>query len=95
MVNMDIMGPKIAELVRSLKKARIKADIKATYEINDDFDRYSSDLTRCVFFGEKDPFLEKIYEVTKKAQKKALSFCKPGIKIKTLDDHLGYIREDD
>ncbi len=48
-------------------------------------DNYASDMTRVIFFGKNDPQLEKIYNIVKKAQAKALELCKPGVKIRDLD----------
>jgi Xaa-Pro aminopeptidase len=42
-------------------------------------------LSRVVFVGEADPILEKCYEIVKKAQKKALDLCKPGVHIGEVD----------
>jgi Xaa-Pro aminopeptidase len=48
-------------------------------------DNYCSDMTRPFFFGEKDPKLALIYDTVLKAQKKALSLCKPNTLTSALD----------
>ncbi|NGX55930.1 MAG: Aminopeptidase YpdF [Candidatus Anoxychlamydiales bacterium] len=49
------------------------------------YENYCSDFTRVIFFGNPDPKLEEIYNITKKAQLKAISICKPGVSIRALD----------
>ncbi len=48
-------------------------------------DGYCSDITRTVAFGEVNEEQEKIYETVLKAQKAAISECKPGVEIGALD----------
>ena len=47
---------------------------------------YASDMTRVLFFGEKNPQLAKFLELTKAAQKAALDLIRPGVKIGALDE---------
>jgi len=49
------------------------------------YNKYQSDMTRCMFFGDPDPKLQEFYEIVKKAQKKAIEMCRPGIVIQDLD----------
>ena len=46
---------------------------------------YCSDLTRILFFGRPDPEIEKIYSLVCKAHSKALSLCRPGVRIGDID----------
>lgn len=48
-------------------------------------DHYHSDLTRVLFYKKTDPFLSRLYTITKRAQKSALSLCRPGVKVKEID----------
>ncbi|MBN2479024.1 MAG: aminopeptidase P family protein [Parachlamydiales bacterium] len=64
---------------------KLKLDDIVLMDIGCTFNNYSSDMTRVIFFGKADPTLEKIYSITKKAQMKALSLCRPNTKIKDLD----------
>ncbi len=48
-------------------------------------DGYNSDMTRVVFFKKEDPYLSRLYEIAKEAQKSALKHCRPGVKLKELD----------
>lgn len=47
--------------------------------------RYFSDMTRTLFFGEPPPKMLEIYSIVKTAQEKALSLCRPGTLIRDLD----------
>jgi Xaa-Pro aminopeptidase len=46
---------------------------------------YHSDMTRVVFFKQKNPYLSSLYSLVKQAHKKALELCKPGTPLKALD----------
>lgn len=48
-------------------------------------DHYHSDMTRVVFYKKKNPYLSRLYEIVKKAQKSAMKLCKPGVKFGELD----------
>ncbi len=48
-------------------------------------DHYRSDMTRVIFYGEIDPKLQEIYDVVRRAQDKAISLCKPGVRLGELD----------
>lgn len=48
-------------------------------------EHYHSDMTRVLFFGEPSSDLERIYSIVHEAQKAALSMCRPGTRIKDLD----------
>jgi Xaa-Pro aminopeptidase len=61
-----------------------KGDI-VLMDIGVTLDKYNSDLTRVVFFGEPDPVLEAIYSVVKKAQEAALLRCVSGVTAGELD----------
>ncbi|MCC5832235.1 MAG: aminopeptidase P family protein [Chlamydiales bacterium] len=47
--------------------------------------RYHSDMTRVLFYGEPDFELQKIYRIVHQAQLKALKLCKPGRPLAELD----------
>jgi Xaa-Pro aminopeptidase len=48
-------------------------------------DNYYSDMTRVLFYKKANPFLKRLLEITKRAQKSALALCRPGVKLKQLD----------
>jgi Xaa-Pro aminopeptidase len=48
-------------------------------------DHYASDMTRTLFFGTKDPKLEKIYNIVTQAKETVLKLCRPGISVGELD----------
>jgi len=47
-------------------------------------DSYHSDMTRVVFFKKEDPYLGRLYDITKRAQRAALDLCRPGTTFKEL-----------
>jgi Xaa-Pro aminopeptidase len=49
-------------------------------------DRYHSDMTRVVFFGEGDSLLQSWYKIIQKAHDKALALCRPGVRVGKLDE---------
>jgi Xaa-Pro aminopeptidase len=49
------------------------------------FHRYCSDMTRVVFFGTPDPMLQHWLDLAIEAEKAALTLCKPGVSIRSLD----------
>ena len=79
---------------------QLKANDIILIDIGISFANYQSDLSRVVFFGKPDPVLEKLYSIVKKAQNRALSMCKPGVHVGTIDqtvrDYLnqeGYLKD--
>ncbi|MBS0620743.1 MAG: aminopeptidase P family protein [Verrucomicrobia bacterium] len=46
---------------------------------------YRSDMTRVLFFGQADPEIQRLYEITERAQKSALACALPGVALKELD----------
>lgn len=48
-------------------------------------DHYHSDMTRVLFFGEKNPTLAKWFDIVVEAHDAALKLCKPGLHFKELD----------
>lgn len=54
-------------------------------DIGVNFHHYHSDMTRVVFFGEPDQRLKKIHGIVQRAQQAALTLCRPGITLGTLD----------
>lgn len=61
-----------------------KGDI-VLFDIGVNYQHYASDMTRTLFFGEKDPKLAEIYQIVLQAQEKALSLCKKGSRLGDLD----------
>ncbi len=47
---------------------------------------YHSDMTRVLFFGKKDPFLNRIQEIVREAKLAAFKLAKPGTRIGALDE---------
>ncbi len=66
-------------------EAKLKKNDVALIDIGVVVEGYHSDMTRVLFFGNGDPFLDKMYGIVKEAQKAALKLCKPGIAVKELD----------
>lgn len=54
-------------------------------DIGVNVDHYHSDMTRCVFFGPPQPFIQEQYLAVKEAQESALAMCRPGVLIKDVD----------
>jgi Xaa-Pro aminopeptidase len=48
-------------------------------------DNYHSDMTRVLFFKKENPYLRRLYEIVRRAQKSSLKLCGPGAKIKEID----------
>jgi Xaa-Pro aminopeptidase len=66
-------------------KERLKKNQIVLIDVGAVVDSYCGDLTRVVFFGEKDPQLEKMLELTKQAHAQAMHGAKPGVKFGDLD----------
>ncbi|MEI6242314.1 MAG: Xaa-Pro peptidase family protein [Chlamydiota bacterium] len=66
-------------------KNRLKKDSIVLIDIGCVVENYCSDMTRCIFFGKKDPLLEKIYKIVRNAQKKAMEAVRPGITNREID----------
>jgi Xaa-Pro aminopeptidase len=49
------------------------------------YENYASDFTRVIFFGKPNPKIDEMYNITKKAQEKAISLIRPGVSVKELD----------
>ncbi len=67
-------------------KACLKEREIALIDIGVVLDSYCSDMTRVVFHGQEEPRLKQLYEITRRAQKSALSLCRPGSLFKELDE---------
>lgn len=63
----------------------LKAGDIVLIDIGVTLDHYRSDMTRVVFYKQADKELERLYLINKEAQKAALSLCKRGNKLGTLD----------
>lgn len=66
-------------------KAPLKNGQIALLDIGVNYKNYHSDMTRIAFFGNPDPTLLAIHAIVQKAQKAALSVCRPGTTIEALD----------
>ena len=49
------------------------------------YKNYCSDMTRICFVGTPHPELQRLYYITRKAQKEALAHCRPKTPVKELD----------
>lgn len=63
----------------------LKANDIVLIDIGVVVDSYASDFTRVVFYGEPDPLLNNFYSIIKRAHSKALSLCRPGVKVGLID----------
>lgn len=54
-------------------------------DIGVSLDGYASDMTRVTFFGSPNPLIQQWLEITKEAQRRALSLCRPGVRCKEID----------
>lgn len=67
-------------------QTQLKKGMPVLIDIGVNYQHYHSDMTRVVYFGEPDPKIRTIYAIVEKAQKAALSLCKPGTAIGKLDE---------
>lgn len=65
--------------------AALKVGDAVLIDIGVVFENYYSDMTRVLFFQKEDPYLAKMYQIVKRAQKSALALCRPGTSIKEID----------
>ena len=79
-------GPHSAMPHHRSGKRKLRANDVVLIDIGVVVDGYHSDMTRMVFFGEPKPKMRKIYELVHGAQKAALKLCRPGVKLKVLDE---------
>ncbi|MES2122808.1 MAG: M24 family metallopeptidase, partial [Chlamydiota bacterium] len=49
-------------------------------------EKYHSDMTRVHFFQGADPEMQRLYAIARKAQRKALEHCRPGVRVGMLDE---------
>ncbi len=49
-------------------------------------EKYHSDMTRVHFFQGADPEMERLYDIARRAQRKALGHCRPGVRVGMLDE---------
>lgn len=64
---------------------RLRSGDVVLIDIGVTLEHYHSDMTRVFFFGMPDPEIEKIYNVVKEAQARAIKACRPGIEVGELD----------
>ena len=63
----------------------LKRDDIVLIDIGVVVDGYASDMTRVIFFGNKDPYLASLLKIVQEAELAALSLCKPGVSCAILD----------
>ncbi len=78
-------GPNSAMPHYRAQDARLKSGDIVLIDIGIVVDRYHSDMTRVVFYKREDPVLRRLYDIVRRAQKSALSLCRPGTTLKELD----------
>lgn len=66
-------------------KTRLKKNQEVLIDVGAVVDHYAGDLTRVVFFGEADPEIERMYKLTRRAQRLALEAAAPGVPVGELD----------
>jgi Xaa-Pro aminopeptidase len=66
-------------------KARLRKDQIVLFDLGAVVDHYRADMTRVLFFGKREPKLERLYELVKRAHDMAASTVKPGVKVGALD----------
>lgn len=64
---------------------RLKEGDIVLIDIGVSVDNYHSDMTRVLFYKKENPYLQRLYEIVKRAQNSALKLCRPGVKVKQLD----------
>lgn len=64
---------------------KLKYGDLALFDLGVYYKGYASDETRTIKFGKVDDEAEKIYEIVKKANMKAISECKPGVSFAYID----------
>ncbi|MBN2040416.1 MAG: aminopeptidase P family protein [Spirochaetes bacterium] len=77
-------GSSMPHYITSMSKKIRHGDI-LLIDMGCTFNGYNSDLTRTVFAGSIEPEFEKIYNIVRTAQEKAISSVKPGITTGKLD----------
>lgn len=66
-------------------KSMLKKDQIVLIDVGAVVDQYAGDLTRVVFFGQKDPELARMLELTQNAQKEAINAIRKGATFGSLD----------
>ncbi len=64
---------------------KLKENDIALFDLGVILNGYCSDMTRVDFVGKGNSTLRKLYDVNRAAQKVALAKCRPGVKLKELD----------
>ncbi|MDY6935412.1 MAG: Xaa-Pro peptidase family protein [Spirochaetota bacterium] len=77
-------GSSMPHYLTSMTKRIDEGDI-LLIDMGCEYEGYNSDLTRTIFLGYIDPEFEKIYNIVKCAQEKAISFLRPGISASRVD----------
>ncbi len=78
-------GPNSAMPHYRSQNVRLKEGDTVLIDIGVSVDNYHSDMTRVVFFKKENAYLQRLYDIAKRAQKSALKLCRPGVKVKELD----------
>ena len=66
-------------------KSKLKKDDIVLMDLGVVYKNYCSDMTRICFVGTPHPQLQRLYYITRKAQKEALAYCRANTTIKELD----------
>jgi Xaa-Pro dipeptidase len=82
---MVLFGEKAGDPHGTPGSRRLKKGDNVLFDLGVMWKGYASDITRTVFFDSVSDEQQKVYETVLKAQQKALSLVKPGLKIGMLD----------
>lgn len=78
-------GPNSAMPHYRPQSTRLKEGDIVLIDIGVCVDNYHSDMTRSLFYKKENPYLRRLYEISRRAQQSALKLCCPGAKIKEID----------
>lgn len=78
-------GPNSAYPHHRAGKTTLKKDQIVLFDLGCVVDGYAGDMTRCDFFGDVDPQIQKDYALLEQVQKKVIAHVKPGIEFGVLD----------
>jgi len=66
-------------------KNKLKVNDVVLFDLGVVLGGYCSDMTRVCFVGKPDPKISHLFEINKAAQRMALAKCRPGVRLKELD----------
>ncbi|MBS0624584.1 MAG: aminopeptidase P family protein [Verrucomicrobia bacterium] len=72
-------------------KTKLKKNQVVLVDVGAVVDQYHGDMTRIAFFGEPDPKIIRLFDIVKRAQRKAVAAVRPGLRVGELDR---IVRED-